>query len=132
LALSLSIYQDLSIYLSRSVYLSIQIVSIYLDLSTCLSRSIYLSIKIVSIYLDLSICLSRFVSIFLCIWTCIGVSAYQTIYHKTIRLSTCLQYLQTVSQPLRGKPVRKVDALTPTFLHGVHLFLYISDNIEYL
>jgi len=126
LALSLSIYQDLSIYLSRSVYLSIQIVSIYLDLSICLSR-LYLSI-----YIDLSICKSRCVSIFLCIWTCIEVSAYQTIYHKTIRLSTCLQYLQTVSQPLRGKPVRKVDALTPTFLHGVHLFLKIPDNIEYL
>ena len=41
-----------------------------------------------------------------------------------------LQYNNTIEIPLRGKPVRKVAALTLTFLHGVHLFLY--DNIEYL
>ena len=32
----------------------------------------------------------------------------------------------------RGKPIRKVAALTPTFIHGVHLFLEMTDNIEYL
>ena len=34
--------------------------------------------------------------------------------------------------PLRGKPVRKVAALTRNFSHGGHTFSLNIDNIEYL
>ena len=46
-------------------------------------------------------------------------------------LSICLFILKIIKMWIiskitfltEGKPVRKVAALTPTFLHGVHLFL---------
>ena len=46
----------------------------------------------------------------------------ENVYKKNtlIQVSILLPWA-TLEQ--RGKPVRKVAALTPTMLHGVHLFL---------